>query len=679
MASRTSSSNRSLFDLAKFHGVQTSYRDAFGKYQFVDVDALVAIIHGLGIELAKPQDAAQVLEEHERVKWDFNLEPVIVLWDQGSGTVSFRVPENVTGNLHCSLEYEDGNSRDWEERLEELPITAGKELSGQRYITRSISLPSAASGYHRLAVDFGGRRFESLVIAAPKRAYETEGRYRGFFAPLYALHGDRSWGVGDVRDLDHFAAWLDEQEADFVATLPLLPASLEQGQFSPSPYSPVSRLFWNELYADPLEAAKALGNKKALEWFERPVTQERLQKLRSTDVVDYLGTFEMKREMLGILAADAPPKDVDPAIAEYARFRAVREKQRAPWREWPERLKRGDFSPSDYDDGAFAFYATAQQIISQQLAELSSGLKARGQQCYLDLPIGSDANGFDTWKHQSLFAHTVQCGAPPDQLFISGQAWGLPPMIPDQMRRSGYEHLRAVIRHHLSLADILRYDHVIGLHRLYWVPDGFSARKGIFVQYPSEELYAILSLESHRAQSVIVGENLGTVPEHINNAMRRHRIYETYVLQFEIPSDPSRRIRPAPRRSFAGLNTHDMPTFAGFMQGKDLKIQESLGLRDAEGVAADLEERAKQIETLCGELESQGLLQQGVREPDQIFRAATAMLSNGRAKYVVTNLEDLWLETEGHNVPGTATGNWERRLARSMDELPDPMIETQAE
>jgi 4-alpha-glucanotransferase len=311
-------------------------------------------------------------------------------------------------------------------------------------------------------------------------------------------------------------------------------------------------------------------------------------------------------------------------------------------------------------------------IIGEQLAAFSAGLKARGQQCYLDLPIGSDSDGFDTWKYQSLFAHSVECGAPPDLLFTAGQAWGLPPMIPSEMRRTGYEYLRATLAHHLSLADIMRYDHVIGLHRLYWVPDGFSARQGIFVQYPAEELYAILSVESHRAQSVIVGENLGTVPQRINRALARHNVYETYVLQYEIPLDPKRGIRQPPSHALAGLNTHDMPTFAGFLEGNDLKIQETLGLRDHDGVLAALDERSRQIDVLGHEMERLGLLDEGDRDPIRLYKACVAMLRKGRSKYVVLNLEDFWGETQGQNVPGTAMGNWERRLARTMDAFPDP-------
>jgi 4-alpha-glucanotransferase len=372
-----------------------------------------------------------------------------------------------------------------------------------------------------------------------------------------------------------------------------------------------------------------------------------------------------------MLVSDGALDAVDPAIAEYARFRAVRERQEQPWKSWPEHLRRGDWREGDYAPETAAFYASSQQIIAEQLSETSAELTARGQQCYLDLPIGCDADGFDTWKYQDLFAHTVQCGAPPDLLFTQGQAWGLPPMVPDAMRRSGYEYLRGVISHHLSLADILRYDHVIGLHRLYWVPDGFAARQGIFVQYRAEELYAILSLESHRARSVIVGENLGTVPRHINAAMARHGIYETYVLQYEIPWDASHPVRPAPKRSLAGLNTHDMPTFAGFLEGKDLKIQEDLGIRDHDGVIEALKERGRQIELLCRQLETEGLLAPEDRDPGHLYRACLALLASGRAKYLVINVEDLWLETEGHNVPGTPTGNWQRRLVRSIDELPD--------
>jgi 4-alpha-glucanotransferase len=669
MPRKASNPHRDLYDLARFHGVQISYRDAFGQYQFVNPEALLGIVRALNLPLEKPDDAGSLLTQSRIERWDDHLPPTTVAWIGEQNSIPLRTADVSAGVLHCSITLEGGGETAWDTTLEALPVSGSQRLGDKTYVERRVELPELPVGYHQLALEFGKHRWQCLVISAPVRAYEPKGTFRGYFAPGYALHDERSWGAGDVTDLSRFAAWVDRRGGDFVATLPLLPAYLETDHFSPSPYSPVSRLFWNELYIDPVEAARTQGNTKALDWYGSGSTQAELSRLQKTPVIDYQGTWRLKRKMLEMLELDAEPA---PHVVEYARFRAVREKQRRPWREWQERLRNGDIRDGNYDAAVFRFYATSQRIIGEQLAAFSKTLSSRGQQVYLDLPIGSDADGFDAWKHQKLFAHSVQCGAPPDLLFTAGQAWGLPPMIPEEMRRSGYEHLRAVIRHHLSLADILRYDHVIGLHRLYWVPDGFSARQGIFVQYPADELYAILSIESHRAQSVVVGENLGTVPKRINAAMARHGIYETYVMQYEIPLDPARSIRLPPQRSLAGLNTHDMPTFMGFLEGKDLKIQGNLGLRDDESLRQALSERALQVEVLCKDLERRSLLEPGDRDPKHIFEACTAMLSGSRAQYVSTNVEDLWQETEGHNIPGTATGNWQRRLARAIEELPGP-------
>lgn len=658
--------HRDLYRLARLHGVQISYRDAFGRFAFVNPDALLGVLQGLNLPVHRAEDAAPALRQTEQQRWTFELEPCAAVWLESGGSVPLRVPAAATGRLRLEVRLEDGREIGWEATLEDLPISATHPASGPEFVQRDIPLPDLPAGYHDLNVELGTRRWQSFLIVAPRRAYTVTGRHSGYFAPLYALHSSRSWGTGDVTDLAAFARWVHEQGSDFVATLPLLPLKLGPETVSHSPYSPVSRLFWNELYADPLLAATQQGCDEAIAWYESPSIQARLEQLRHARPIDYAGTFALKREMISLLA---PPAEVDPGVAEYARFRAVQEQQRKPWWDWPERQHNGDLRDVDFDPDVYRFFATAQQLISTQLARFSEQLKQQGQYCYLDLPIGSAADGFDTWKHQQLFAHGVQCGAPPDQLFTGGQAWGLPPMLPAEMRRSRYGYLRDVLRHHLSLADILRYDHVIGLHRLYWVPPGFSAREGIFVQYPAEELYAILSLESHRARSVIVGENLGTVPRRINQAMARHGIYETYVLQYEIPTATSRGIRPAPRRSLAGLNTHDMPTFKGFLDGKELKDQGIMGLRDADSVQRSLQERSQQVERLCRELEQWGLIEPGDREPERLLRAALEFLKSSQARFLVVNLEDLWLETEGQNMPGTAAGNWERRIAFSLEEL----------
>ena len=195
-----------------------------------------------------------------------------------------------------------------------------------------------------------------------------------------------------------------------------------------------------------------------------------------------------------------------PALQDYAAFRAAVERQSPSWRAWPERQRRGSLLPSDYDAETADYYAYAQTQAGEQIARVSRAARERGARLYVDLPVGVHPDGYDAWRYQDQFVEGMSVGAPPDLLAPGGQDWGFAPLSPEALRTSGYEYVRAYLRHHLSVAGILRIDHAIGLHRLFWIPRGASGRDGVFVRQRSEELYAILSLESHRHESVLVAE-----------------------------------------------------------------------------------------------------------------------------------------------------------------------------
>src|SRR5207253_8981248 len=189
---------------------------------------------------------------------------------------------------------------------------------------------------------------------------------------------------------------------------------------------------------------------------------------------------------------------------------------------------------------------------------------------YLDFPLGVSAGGFDAHHYAAQFAKGASVGAPPDAFFTKGQNWGFPPLDPDAIREHRHAYFRACIRNHMEHAGILRIDHHMGLHRLFWIPAGGEPKDGVYVRYPDEELYAILTIESHRHNCVVLGEDLGTVPEYVPRAMRAHGVRRMYVVQYELkPEGPAPAGRP-PAESIASINTHDMPTFAGFWSAEDV-------------------------------------------------------------------------------------------------------------
>ena len=516
-------------------------------------------------------------------------------------------------------------------------------------------------GYHHLRLDIAGQPCEALILSAPVKCYAPARAYLcdkgwGIFLPLYALHHAGNWGSGTFADLAQLIDWVADLGGEVVATLPLLATFLDE-PFEPSPYSPVSRLMWNPFYLEPVKGRAAPGD---------------IAGLRQAPLVDYKRHAQLKRQLLeaGLVDNAEMAKFVAdrPQVGGYAAFMAVCEAQRAPWPAWPERMRLGTLRDGDYDDAHKHYHIHAQWLCHQQMTALADKAKARGAGLYLDLPLGVHPDGYDAWRHQDLFMHGARVGSPPDAFFTRGQDWGFAPLHPQRLRRQHYGYWIEVIRHHLRHASMLRLDHVMGLHRLYCIPPGLEARQGAYLRYPADELYAILSLESHRQQCWIIGENLGTVPDYVNRALSRHGLGKMYVAQFEMTPDPAKALNPAPANAVASFNTHDMPMFAAFWQGLDIDQRRDMELMDEAAAAAEHAALDARKEVLIAFLRQQGLLT-GKASAQAVHTACMAYLSAGAADLVLINLEDLWLETQPQNVPGTGQErpNWRRKTAHAFE------------
>jgi 4-alpha-glucanotransferase len=280
-------------------------------------------------------------------------------------------------------------------------------------------------------------------------------------------------------------------------------------------------------------------------------------------------------------------------------------------------------------------------------------------------------DGYDVWRERDLFTRSAHVGAPPDAVFTGGQDWGFPPLHPERNRRAGHPYTIDTIRHIARHAGIVRIDHVMGLHRLYWIPEGVERGEGVYVRYPADELTAILTLESERNGCAIVGEDLGTVPRHVRPHMARHRLHRSYVAQYEMSEKAERALAHVPPNALAAMNTHDMPTFASYWSGHDVDLLERIGAMSPEAAAHERSVRSRTRGPLIEFLRANGHLRSGRARTADVLRACLAYLGSSRAAVVVANLEDLWLETRPQNVPGTGPelGNWRRRATRSLEQM----------
>ena len=591
-----------LHELATLYGVQLYYWDVTGKQVWASNDGLVRALRALGSSLESLDGVGAALDRRRRKQWERALEPVVVCWDGYPPEVTFRCPAGDLGRPHqCRLVLESGKIHTWTMKPGELAEAGGAEIDGRRYLARRMSLIGPYPfGYHTLTIEGGGRTSQCTLIASPMRPGEPRpggpGKTWGLFLPLYALHSGRSWGAGDYGDLEDLVSWVQSQGGGMVATLPLLAAFLDE-PFEPSPYSPASRLFWNEFYLNIERIPEFQKSAKAQALVASREHKDAVATLRKAPLVDYRALMALKRRVLEECARALPADTArsaildqylrtNPELRDYAIFRAVGDRRRAAWQTWPTALRDGTVSAGDYDPAVADYHCYVQWLANEQLQGLAMKARVNGPGLYLDLPLGVNASGYDAWRYRSAFAPDTAAGAPPDPFFALGQNWGFPPLHPDRVRIGGYPYVRAYLRNHMRQAGILRIDHMMGLHRLYWIPSGAEAKDGVYVSYRADELYAVFVLEAHRHRTVLAGEDLGTVPEEVPPMMARHNIYRMYVMQYQAqPKDDA--LSPIFPGAVASINTHDMPTLAAFLQRADIDDRENLGVLDKKTAAEE--------------------------------------------------------------------------------------------
>jgi 4-alpha-glucanotransferase len=670
-----------LESLARAFDVQAGYEDAAGRHRRASDEALVAVLRGLGAPIEHADDAPDALRhEHER-HWGRVLEPVHVVWEGERALIRIRLPEpRVAGGCRVEIECEDGTMAAWTSDLQQLVVEEAFELGDRRFVQLRVPIPHAVPvGYHTLGVEAAGVRASGWLLCAPARVHVPEAlRTWGAFAPTYALHDAGEAGAGHLGHLRRLVDFIGGMGGGVVGTLPLLAAFLDE-PFEPSPYAPASRLAWNEMALD----LEALPEATADGEVRRVMADWQAHRRESADHhepwVDHGAHWGRMRPVIDRFAdiafGDARRRDEmarfareHADLAGYARFRAVLAAQGCPWHRWPETLREGPLHEGAGDPAVYRRHLYGQWRLTQQLDALADHARRYGPGLYLDFPLGVHPEGYDVWRERDAFVSGVAAGAPPDDFFTRGQNWGFPPLHPRAIRERGYKYVAACLRSQMRRAGMLRIDHVMWLHRLFFVPDGMEAPQGVYVRYHPDELYAVLAIESHRHRSSVIGEDLGTVPQEVRDRMDQHGVLRMYVLQFETGPDG---VREAPVHCAASVNTHDMPPFAAYWRGLDVQDRVQMGLATADEADDELAQRAKARDALRARV--------GVDRPDSgdddagpVLRGALRDLAAGPARVVLVTLEDLWLEERAQNVPGTGAErpNWRGRIRVPLNALP---------
>jgi (1->4)-alpha-D-glucan 1-alpha-D-glucosylmutase len=542
-----------------------------------------------------------------------------------------------------------------------------------------------------------------VLIRAPRRAYrpaqvEQGERWWGLGVQLYSVRSRRNWGMGDFTDLAELVAWAAARGAKVIGLNPLHAGFLANpGDFSP--YSPSSRLFRNVLYLD-AEVVPGFAECAAAQAMMRGRGfQDTLAQLRGAELVNWPVLAALKVALLrlvygGFVASQAKTaeraafrawldEEGEP-LRRYCAFEALdarfrRQQGASGWRDWPEvyRNPAGDAVRAFMREHGeeIEFHAWLQWHAERQLLAVAEKARALGVCLYGDLAVGAERGGAETWAAQDSFALDASVGCPPDEFNLMGQNWGLPPWNPHRLRAHAFEPFVQVLREAMRDMGVLRIDHVMALMRLYWIPHGLTAVDGGYVSYPLRELLAILALESRRARCMVIGEDLGTVPDEV-----RHALYEAGVLSYRLlyfAKDGARFLRSDeyPRQAAVAVTTHDLPPLAGFWSSRDLEVKSQLDLFPSPEVrerqhAARLQDR----EALLVALKEAGLvaweIESSALDENALAVAAYRLVARSPGLLCMVQMEDLFGMREQMNMPGTVHEhpNWRRKLPVPLEE-----------
>jgi 4-alpha-glucanotransferase len=698
--------------LAKLRGIGEAYHNYRGELEHFSLETKVGILQAMG---CPTEDAAQIAEEVSRTEVMRLRKFLPAVATAHSPRMGFDI--NVTARefgatIVWQILLEDGARLDGATSTADCAEVWRGEVAGS-WITRrrfeiAVDLPA---GYHELEAKVsGGATQRCLLIISPPKCFEPAAivagqKLWGIAVQLYTLRSRQNWGIGDFRDLETLIRWAGALGAGFVGLNPLhalAPADPDRS----SPYSASSRHFLNVLYISVPAIPEYRECLAAQARMADASMTGRLSELRATPLVDYRGVAEFKFEILALLYRDFVDKHLamrsergrqylDFVAAQgrplqlHARFDALdrffRETRNSAsgWMSWPHEYRDVEGSAAERFARIHAaeveFHVYLQWLAHDQLVQVQALTRELGMPIglYGDYAVGANPSGSEVWLDQTSYSLGAEIGAPPDPLALKGQGWGIPPQDPASMLARKLQGFVRLIRNNMRFYGALRLDHVMSLYRLWWVPAGCAATEGAYVHYPVHQLLTILSLESSRSSCLVVGEDLGVVPDEMREAMPEFGLYHYKVLLFEKIAGRFRRPEEFVRRALAQATTHDMPTLKSYWEARDIELRRRIGMYPSAEVENDVvRERDRDREMLLTALREQGLNPAHPNAPLEPYTAELGQalhlyLARSSTALVALQIEDLLGMVDPVNVPGTDREypNWQRKVTLDLEDI----------
>ena len=677
------SPGRPLLQLAERYGVVPDHWDYHGGRHVASDATLVAVLASLGVDASSPERVELALANADDDPWRHMLPPIVVLREGTSAQVPVHVDHGQSVAAWIELDEEvGGGRRPVSIDVEAEPRTVDGRLVGRANVEIPADLPL---GWHALSAQSGESTAVCAVVVAPVRLEVGHGllerRGWGFMTQLYSVRSEQSWGIGDFADLRDLG-WLAARQcgADFVLVNPLHAAE-SVAPLTPSPYLPSTRRFVNPIYLRvediPETGYLSAAERTLVEWqaeVARPLNAD-------PGPIDRDAVWAAKRVALEVVftAPRTPARQL-----AFDTFRAEQGRGLEDFATWcaiTEHLAEEGGGPMPPPDEVrdlsaaltdrITFHCWLQWIADTQLeaaqrAAIEGGMRVGVMH---DLAVGAHPRGADAWALPEILASGVSVGAPPDMYNQQGQDWAQPPLRPDALARAAYHPFRDMVRTVLRHAGGIRVDHVIGLFRLWWIPEGMGATAGAYVRYDHEALIGILCLEAHRAGAIVIGEDLGTLEPWVRDYLTDRGVLGTSVLWFERDEGgftPPERYR---QLALATITTHDLPPTAGYLAGEHVELRERLGLLNEPvvQVRGAAEREAAELRKL---LRDRGLLGAEPSERE-VIEAMHRLLLATPSVLIGVSLADAVGERRAQNQPGTVDEypNWRIPLADSAQRL----------